>query len=350
MTKTAGPTDCSKNAERKRSLIIIGGHIHGTLKKKGATTWFSEETVCGRTDKTLTVILKTSGCSWKKQGRGCLMCGYHADSRASISPDEVHRQVEDLSAEGADTVKIYTSGSFLDGNEVAPNDQTRILEHFQDQNVVVETRPQFVTEKTLSHLADYSQKLELAFGLETSDDRVRKTCINKGFSFQDYENAIEKTKKNHFRTRTYLLFKPPFLTEKDAIVDLENSMRDVLPLTDVVSINPVNVQRDTFLQKIYRKGFYRPPWFHSLFEVLEKFPDEEVMSIPSGAKTPRGIHNCRKCDDQAMTLLDEYNATKDPRRFQELRCSCKREWEKLKVLENATKNAKVNYRSQNRDW
>ena len=102
---------------------------------KFAASWFGEETLLGVTKKTFTIILRTSGCSWNRSGEGCNMCGYSAESNFSIPPDSVARQLEGLDIPSYDTVKIYTSGSFLDSEEISKSDQVDILDRFAASNL-----------------------------------------------------------------------------------------------------------------------------------------------------------------------------------------------------------------------
>ena len=57
--------------------------------------------------------------------------------------------------------------------------------------------------------AALGKKFEVAIGLETSNDIIRKDCINKGFSFSDFTRASEVAKKNDVTVKAYLMQKPP---------------------------------------------------------------------------------------------------------------------------------------------
>ena len=144
--------------------------------------------------------------------------------------------------------------------------------------------------------------------------------------------------------------KPPFLTEKQAISDLKCSLDAVAPFTDVASINPVNVQKGTLVEEMFFKGFYRPPWYWSLFEVLSSKYPVETVSYPSGGGSSRGIHNCKRCNNTAKKTLDTFNIEKDPSIFEHVTCSCKDEWRVLLKNEPFSFSSNLNYKSQNRDW
>ena len=62
-----------------------------------------------------------------------------------------------------------------------------------------------------------NKPFELAFGLETSSDRIRKDSINKGFTFRDFVRAAEIARKNGATVKAYLMLKPLFLSERQAL-------------------------------------------------------------------------------------------------------------------------------------
>ena len=90
---------------------------------------------------------------------------------------------------------------------------------------------------------------ELAFGLETSSDRIRRDSINKGFTFEDFIRAAETARKNGATVKAYLMLKPPFLSERQAMEDIIRSIDDAAPYADTISINLCNVQKGTLVDR-----------------------------------------------------------------------------------------------------
>ena len=90
-------------------------------------------------------------------------------------------------------VKIFTSGSFFDPHEIPPEFLSDVATSFKGKLVIAETRPEFIHPEVIVSfielLDDGSWKTPLycAIGLETSSDRIREKCINKGFTFLDFE-------------------------------------------------------------------------------------------------------------------------------------------------------------------
>ena len=164
---------------------------------------------------------------------------------------------------------------------------------------MVESRPEFITEQNLKG----TDKLEIAIGLESSNEEILKKCVRKGFTVADYTKAAEVMRGLDIPLRTYLLLKPPFMSERRAVEDAISSMAYASKFSESISINPVNVQKDTFVEMLWARGDYRPPWLWSLLEVLRegsKVSECRVFSSPSGGGTPRGVHNCEKCDKKDL--------------------------------------------------
>jgi len=320
---------------------IISGFV-GTVnprrkeprKDEFAACWSETET---ETERAFVIILRTSGCAWAAKG-GCLMCGYSSESLPGVCQQDIEAQVEKALAKysGEAVVKLYNSGSFLDEREVP--DPGRIWQKLLDagaRRLLVESRPEFI-EPTLPSIEPFRGKLEVAMGLETASDRVRERCVRKGFSLADFVAASKLLRGAGSTVRTYLLLKPPFLGEADAMADALNSIKLASSHSDVISLNPVNVQRRTVVERMWRRAEYRPPWLWSLAEVLAKADNGKarLVSSPSGGGTSRGAHNCEKCDAGFLDAVAKYSLTQDAGAFRGLDCGCSERWRDALELEN----------------
>jgi len=189
----------------------------------------------------------------------------------------------------------------------------------------------------LKEFSELTNQLEIAIGLESADDFVLKRCINKGFTFEGYRRAVKRVKEIDGLVRTYLLLKPPFLTEKEAIQDTLKSIDKVTELSDIVSINPVNVQRGSLVEHLWYRNVYRPPWLWSLVQVLKGARLEtNLVSSKAGLGSDRGPHNCGNHDDEIIETIERFNLTQDKSILEDIpkECSCKAKWEKEKELGN----------------
>jgi hypothetical protein len=317
--------------------------------------WTGSDLVDGKKVDTLTIIFRTSGCWWGKAG-GCTMCGYVYDSaQTSPSDEDLFSQLGKAMRKAAGfeefMVKIFTSGSFLDTREIPLEVRHRILDELQSDariiKVLAETRPEFVTEDAMADCRNSmkGKAFEIAVGLETSSDIVRRHSINKGFTFADFRRAATVARNNNATVKTYLMLKPLFLSEKEAIDDIVNSIREAAAYTDTFSINLCNVQNGTFVENLWQKGQYRPPWLWSIIEVLkrakEEFPDKVITSDPVGAGSKRGPHNCKKCSHEVADSIRLFSVIQDISCLDSLDCECKDLWGSVLELDDHTFGAPI---------
>jgi radical SAM enzyme (TIGR01210 family) len=295
--------------------------------------FFKEER---RALKSFTVILRTVGCQWRK----CTMCGYWHES-ADVTQADILTQLEHSlrnSPDGDFILKIFTSGSFLDEREIASDTRKEIAKMVKKRKIkklIVETRPGFINAEKIADLKVVEHH-ELAIGLETADDFIRSKYINKGFSFEDYKTAAKIVNECGASVKTYLLLKPPFISEKKAIEDVIKSAALVSPYSSIISLNLCNVQKYTRLEDLWKRKYYRPPWLWSAVEAIKEIKKRDanvvVMSDPVGAGHIRGPHNCGKCDAEIKEAIKKFNITQDLgvlERLDEIDCECKEVWHAL---------------------
>ncbi len=305
--------------------------------------WVGKDLLDGRPIASLTVIFQTTGCRWNN----CTMCGYVYDSaKKPPSHNDMMNQFEYAMSRCKDEefiVKIFTSGSFFDESEIGTPTRDEMLSRLgkdtRVKKVIAETRPEYVTEERLcGAVSALGKPFEVAIGLETSNDMIRKDCINKGFSFSDFRDASIIARKHDVTLKAYLLLKPVFLSEGAAISDMISSINDAASCAGTISVNLCNVQRGTLVDEMFERGDYRPPWLWSAVEVLKKgkesAPGTIIMSDPVGAGSARGPHNCGKCDDDVASAIRIFSLTQDIAVFNGLDCQCRELWKKVVELED----------------
>lgn len=294
------------------------------------TMWKEDDVLDGKRVRAMVIILRTRGCWWAHK-EGCTMCGYNNESILDISEAELFQQLEKAAAkyQSEPMVKVYTSGSFLDEKEIPETVRNKFFEIFAAaQRVLFESRPEFVIASRLEKLP--KDKCMVALGLETSNDELLSRAIRKGFTYSDYLRAAKELNAAGIPVRTYLLLKPPLLTEAQGIADAVNSIRMSAEFSESVSINPINVQSGTKVEELWRRGDYRPPWLWSLMEVIRQgkgITDVRIMSAPSGGGSPRGVHNCPKCDRKVLDAIERFTFSQDLKDLDGLDCSCREKWQ-----------------------
>ena len=293
------------------------------------------------------IILRTRGCSWAIKS-GCSMCGYFNDSTwRKLSANDILSQfnLAMKNYNGEQIVKIFTSGSFLDEKEVPKITLEKILLNLANKTrkISIETRPEYVTEERLKEIRKLVDKsdLEISIGLESANDKILEYSINKGFKFEDYRKAAKIIIENDLKLKTYLLVKPPFLTEREAINDCIDSAKKIMDFPGTISLNPVCIQKNTLVEYLWKNKEYRPPWLWSITEILKTLGKNKKNNIRvkcdvvAGGRE-RGTHNCGKCDYLVLDKIRSFSLHQNIEELKDVYCECKEEWKEYLDLQELT--------------
>jgi archaeosine synthase beta-subunit len=304
--------------------------------------WVEAEALGGERVSAFVLILRTRGCYWADL-KGCSMCGYAKDTLGrSATPEELGTQLEHALARyhGEPYVKLYTSGSFLDDREVDPASRERIVRAFSGRarRLLFETLPEFVTDDRLGPLTSaFAGEIEVAQGLESAQPEVLQRFVNKGSTPDEYFAAADRVRAAGAKSKGYLLLKPPYLTEAEAVADVVRSVELAAPRFDALSINPVHIQNGTVVEWLYRRGRYRPPWLWSLTEALTEGAARRgttrLVSFPTAGGLPRGPHNCGRCDREVLAAIEEASLAQEFGGLAQLDCGCRAQWRTHEALE-----------------
>ena len=270
-----------------------------------------------------TVILRSKGCAWWWKS-GCTFCGYFNDVRDDVTAEDMFSQWEFAKEttnqfEDCGMVKVYTSGTFFEDRENPPEWQDLVLRETAQMglHLVVEAQAQMCTPEKISWVAERHPGCTVAIGLEAYDDKVLRFHVNKGFTTKQWHAAVQMLRDNNLRVKTYLLFKPPFMSEGDALVHTTSWLTNVAQYSDEVSVNPMNIQKNTIVDRLFRNKEYRPPWLWSLVEMIlrshEHLGDESCRIIvhPTAGGKIRGAHNCGQCDSEVVAAIERYSVSGD---------------------------------------
>ena len=346
MAQASGMLGDGSKAVKVHHLVKAPENTPGSVRKREswdatelATVYKTPEILPDGTHCTAaTVIFRTRGCVWWWKS-GCTFCGYFNDVRDDVTADdlfaqwdEAKRRLDDF--EGCSMVKVYTSGTFFEDRENPPEWQEAILRetHERGLDLVIEAQAQMCTPEKIAWVAERHPGCTVAIGLEAYDDTVLRFHVNKGFSTKQWHRSIDMLRENGLRVKTYLLFKPPFMSEGDALQHTSKWISQVAPLSDDVSVNPMNIQKRTIVERLFRNREYRPPWLWSLVEMLEQVHDDvskagaRIIVHPTAGGRIRGAHNCGACDMDIVAAIERYSVSADIGEFTGLDCDCKRVW------------------------
>jgi radical SAM enzyme (TIGR01210 family) len=303
-----------------------------------------------------TVILRTKGCHWWWSS-GCTFCGYFNDTRDDVTEADLQAQWEWSAAKlngfaDVQMVKVYTSGSLLEDREIPVGFQERVLRECAERglHLIVESRTEQLTQEKLAWATTINSDFTVAIGLEAYDDEVLRFHVNKGFSVRSYDRAVANLKEAGLRVKAYLMFKPPFMSEADALDHIVDWIAAIAKDADEISINPMNIQGGTVIDRLHRARQYRPPWLWSLVEMIRRAHpivhsdggvngDADQISRlivhPTAGGRVRGSHNCGSCDADVVAAIERYAVSGDLMEFDGLSCTCEARWAADLDLERA---------------
>jgi radical SAM enzyme (TIGR01210 family) len=162
-----------------------------------------------------TIFLTNRECPWR-----CLMCDLWRNTLAETVPSgAIPTQIEYALQRlpPARQIKLYNSGSFFDPQAIPLQDYPAIVDQVKGfERVIVECHPALVGENCLSFNSQLSGRLEVAMGLETVHPQILER-LNKRMTLDQFAAAAGTLRKNDVDLRAFLLLKPPFMGEKEAL-------------------------------------------------------------------------------------------------------------------------------------
>ena len=273
----------------------------------------------------VTIVIPSRGCSWAlSENSGCSVCGYINDSsrEQQIPVDQIISRISSLIFDSQYDkpveLQIFNSGSFFDDVDVPSQLRTNIIELIiqspQVFKLSVECRPEYIIKgkalikNTVNLLSGVT--LEIGIGLESSNDTILRDCWNKGTIVSDYTGSVRILQSLGVQVKTYVFIKPPFLNERDSLNDVIKTIIDATEIgTDVISINPCNIQNGTLVNELFHQKKYQPPWLWTVLHVIQAAniiaPNIKIICDPTAAGKIRGTHNCGKCDKIVLQLISK---------------------------------------------
>ena len=226
-----------------------------------------ERTEAGEIVPIATVFLSNRECPWH-----CLMCDLWKNTLTeSAAPGSIPAQIEFALARLplARQIKLYNSGSFFDPRAIPRGDFPAIAACLHSfERVIVECHPALVDDAVLRFRDLLAGKLEVAMGLETVHPEVLPR-LNKRMTLEQFSRAAEFLRSHDIALRVFILVKPPFLNEAEA---LEWACRSIDFAFDcgatVTSLIPTRVGNGA-LEALTARGEFSMPRLETLESALD---------------------------------------------------------------------------------
>ncbi len=335
----------------------------------------------GKKSLALTVTLSPVGCQWARLG-GCTMCGEFegADRRPKILDNAQFHIAQFVRAvsnpeiweiakkEGRPItwLRIFQEGNFVNPKEMNPAAQETVLRmasHLEGiERVTIEARPQYITEDSVKMLreifANTNVELEIGMGVEAVNDIVRNVCINKGDSIKDFERAVSLLNDNNIKPLAYIIVKPPFLTEKEAI---DEAVATAQFATKVgfkrISFEPMSIHAYSLVDALFQCDCYKVPWLWSVVEIAKQCAKTGVVDFGIGGigfyplPTTFAHNYCTgtgmksDCNDNVVKAIIQFNKTHNIAHLEKLKpCKkCYATWQaECGIQDNRTLKERIN--------
>lgn len=230
-----------------------------------------ERTADGLIEDVATLFLTNRECPFR-----CLMCDlWKNTTEVSVPVGAIPKQI-DFALEklpAAQHVKLYNSGNFFDSKAIAKSDWPAIVDRVKRfKSVIVENHPKLCRDGCLEFrdmLAAHDVELEIALGLETVHPDVLPR-LNKQMTLNDFSTAADGLAKEGIRLRTFILLRPPFLTEQEgidwALRSIEFAFDHGVSCCSVVPTRAGN----GIMEQLGEMGLFSPPSLASMEEVLKR--------------------------------------------------------------------------------
>lgn len=313
--------------------------------KAAAPVDYREEYFEGRNHRRAVLFLLSNGCEWAIKGaHGCTMCGHLAKQTKSLTPlssedyiSQFMGALETIDFQETPILNLYNNGSFFNERELPVQARIRMLKEINRNKdirmVVLETRPEFVTEEVMEQTRALlpDTHVEVAMGLETMNDLKRMISVNKGFTLKRYEQAVRIIRQCQIHARSYVLLKPLFFSEKEGIGEAIQTIGYAFRSgASTVSLEGCTYQKYTLTEYLVDNGLYRLPKLWSILDVVQKTHHlgKLVTGLFQFYPSPDHVpYNCDRCSDRVLDAIKEYNRTLRVEAFEGLDCECKRDWE-----------------------
>jgi radical SAM enzyme (TIGR01210 family) len=218
------------------------------------------------------VLLTNKECPWR-----CLMCDLWKDTTVeSVSLGAIPRQIDyavhhwhEAGAASPAQIKLYNSGSFFDSAAIPPEDYRQIARRVAfARNVVVESHPKLIGERTRVFRDFLDGSLEVAIGLETAHPEVLEK-LNKQFTLDQFRSAADFLRHEAIALRVFLLVHPPFLDEADGLQWAVKSAEFAFGCgASAVSLIPTRLGNGA-MEQLRATGDFTPPTLGILEQAFE---------------------------------------------------------------------------------
>lgn len=256
-----------------------------------------------------TIFLTNRECPWR-----CLMCDLWKHTLletvpVGAIPAQIDFALRRLGNENsaARHIKLYNSGSFFNSRAIPTADHPTIAERMRSfERVIVECHPSLVDDSCLRFRDRLAGKLEVAMGLETAHPNVLEK-LNKRLTLDQFSRAANFLQTNGIALRTFVLVKPPFLDETEALEWAQRSIDFAFDCgTSAVSLIPTRAGNGA-LEALAARGEFSLPKLATLETALAYGIEQRRGRVFADTWDLQKFSDCSRCFTKREARLRDMN-------------------------------------------
>jgi len=277
-----------------------------------------ERTALGKIEDIGIIFLTNKECPFH-----CLMCDLWKNTTdksvpVGAIPNQIKWALKQMPK--VKHLKLYNNGSFFDKKAIPEEDYENIAILLgQFETIIVESHPEFINDRCLQFDDLIKAKLEVAIGLENiHPDLIEK--LNKKMTLNEFKSSVEFLSKNNIKSRAFILLKPPFLSETEAVYWAKQSINFAFQAgVDCCTVIPVRAGNGA-MDFLLEKGNFSLPTIQSLESVLEFGIQLNTGRIFADVWDLKLFSKCDKCSNERIRRITDMNWNQ--KIIEHVMCSC----------------------------
>jgi archaeosine synthase beta-subunit len=265
------------------------------------------------------ILLTNKECPWH-----CLMCDLwkHTLDRtvpAGAISAQIEYALQQLKSR-PNQLKLYNSGSFFDPAAIPVADYPGVAETVAfASHVIVESHPRLVGSRALKFRDLLKGSLEVAMGLETVHPQVLPK-LNKRFTLDHFTAAADLLKREGIAMRAFVLVKPPFLSEEEAVLWAVRSVEFAFECgAGAVSLIPTRLGNGA-LEALATAGEFAPPRIDTLEIALAQCLALNKGRVFADTWDLEKFSTCSSCFPSRKVRLETMNLSQSE--SPQVQCDC----------------------------
>lgn len=270
------------------------------------------QSLAGKAEAVNTLFLANRECRYS-----CLMCDLWKNSLdetvlPGAIPEQIRWGLEQLPP--AQHLKLYNGSSFFDPQAIPEEDYPAIADLVRPfESLVVENHPRLTDNRSLEFARMIRPRLQVAMGLESVHPGGLKQ-LNKRMSLEDYSAAVQLLRKNKIGVRTFIMLRPPGLSEEEGIHWTKRSLDYAFETgSECCTIIPTRAGNGA-MDRLQSEGHFTPPLLSSLEEVLGYGISMGKGPVFADTWDLQLFSACSRCFEARRDRLEAMNLTQAPER------------------------------------